>query len=127
MNREEIVALAEKAGFERLFPGIEDWVCFTEEIERFYKMVVAAERDALAKQSSATEQPAKQHESVATIIFGAKGGFADTPEWAYPTSPPASKPWVVLTNDEIALLNADYPHPQGFARALEALMREKNA
>ena len=43
MNREEIVALAEKAGFERLFPNNEDWVCFTEEIERFYKMVVAVE------------------------------------------------------------------------------------
>ena len=42
------------------------------------------------------------------------------------TSPPASKPWVGLTNDEIALLNADYPHPQGFARALEAKLREKN-
>jgi len=43
MNREEIVALAEKAGFERLFPGIEDWVCFTEEIERFFKLAVAVE------------------------------------------------------------------------------------
>jgi len=57
MNREEIVALAEKAGFERLFPSNEDWVCFTEEIERFYKMVVAAEREALAKDSSVTQQP----------------------------------------------------------------------
>ena len=62
MNRQEIVALAEKAGFERLFPGVEDWVCFTEEIERFYKMVVAAERDAFAKESSATEQPAQQQQ-----------------------------------------------------------------
>ena len=62
MNREEIVALAEKAGFERLFPSNEDWVCFTEEIERFYKMVVAAEREALAKESSATEQPAQKQE-----------------------------------------------------------------
>lgn len=39
---------------------------------------------------------------------------------------PPSKPWVGLTNNEIALLNADYPHPQGFARALEAKLREKN-
>jgi hypothetical protein len=31
-----------------------------------------------------------------------------------------------LTNDEIALINADYPHPQGFARAIEAKLKEKN-
>ena len=62
MNREEIVALAEKAGFERLFPNNEDWVCFTEEIERFYKMAVAAEREALAEDSSGNEQPAQQQE-----------------------------------------------------------------
>jgi hypothetical protein len=34
--------------------------------------------------------------------------------------------WVRLTDDEIALINADYPHPQGFARAVEAKLREKN-
>ncbi len=34
--------------------------------------------------------------------------------------------WVGLTDDEIALINADYPHPQGFARAIEAKLSEKN-
>ena len=42
------------------------------------------------------------------------------------TSSQPSKPWVSLTNDEIALLNADYPHPQGFARAVEAKLKERN-
>ena len=34
--------------------------------------------------------------------------------------------WVSLTNNEIALINADYPHPQGFARAIENKLKEKN-
>ena len=37
------------------------------------------------------------------------------------------RPWVGLTDDEIALINADYPHFQGFARAIEAKLKEKNA
>ena len=32
----------------------------------------------------------------------------------------AQRTWVGLTNNEIALINADYPHPQGFARAIES-------
>ena len=38
----------------------------------------------------------------------------------------AQRTWVGLTDDEIALINADYPHPQGFARAIEAKLKEKN-
>ena len=34
--------------------------------------------------------------------------------------------WVGLTDNEIALIHADYPHPQGFARAVEAKLKEKN-
>jgi hypothetical protein len=41
--------------------------------------------------------------------------------------PVAPKPWVGLTDNEIALINADYPNPQGFARAIEAKVKEKNA
>jgi hypothetical protein len=40
--------------------------------------------------------------------------------------PVAPKTWVGLTDNEIALINADYPNPQGFARAIEAKLREKN-
>ena len=36
------------------------------------------------------------------------------------------KPWVGLTMDEIALLHANYPNPQGFALALQAKLKEKN-
>ena len=35
--------------------------------------------------------------------------------------------WVGLTDNEIALINTDYPHPQGFARAIEAKLKAKNA
>ena len=47
MTREEIIKLAREAGFEQLGPDIEDWVCFTEEIERFAALVAAAERQRL--------------------------------------------------------------------------------
>ena len=40
--------------------------------------------------------------------------------------PVAPKPWVGLTDNEIALINADYPNPQGFARAIEAKLKAKN-
>jgi hypothetical protein len=39
---------------------------------------------------------------------------------------PPQRTWQGLTNDEIALVNADYPHPQGFARAIEAKLKERN-
>jgi hypothetical protein len=38
----------------------------------------------------------------------------------------AQRTWIGLTDDEIALINADYPHPQGFAKAIEAKLKEKN-
>jgi hypothetical protein len=34
--------------------------------------------------------------------------------------------WVGLTLDEIALLHANYPNPQGFALALQAKLKERN-
>jgi hypothetical protein len=40
--------------------------------------------------------------------------------------PVQPKPWVGLTNNEIALIHADYPNPQGFARAIEIKLKEKN-
>ena len=36
------------------------------------------------------------------------------------------RPWVGLTLDEIALIHANYPNPQGFAQAIEAKLKEKN-
>jgi len=39
---------------------------------------------------------------------------------------PTQREWVDLTDDEIALIHADNPHPQGFARAILAKSKEKN-
>jgi predicted RNase H-like HicB family nuclease len=39
---------------------------------------------------------------------------------------PPQRTWVGLTVNEIALINADYPLPQGFAKAIEAKLKEKN-
>ena len=49
MIRDDIIRMARCAGFEQLGPDIEDWVCFTEEIERFAALVAAAEREECAK------------------------------------------------------------------------------
>jgi len=35
--------------------------------------------------------------------------------------------WVGLTDDEIALVNADYPNPWNVAKAIEAKLKEKNS
>ena len=54
------------------------------------------------------------------------GGVDGINHRLYTTPPATQKPWVGLTNNEIALINADYPNPQGFARAIEAKLKEKN-
>ena len=51
--------------------------------------------------------------------------FGKEPEIECPNCKP-QRTWVGLTDNEIALINADYPHPQGFARAIEAKLKEKN-
>lgn len=49
MSREKAIELAKKAGFEEIRPKTEDWICFTEEIERFYNLVIRHDREKLAK------------------------------------------------------------------------------
>ena len=39
MNKEEIIEMARRAGFERLGHTAEDWVCHLEDIEEFTKLV----------------------------------------------------------------------------------------
>jgi hypothetical protein len=39
---------------------------------------------------------------------------------------PPQRTWRGLTMDEIALLHANYPNPQGFALALQAIFKERN-
>ena len=39
---------------------------------------------------------------------------------------PPQRTWQGLTIDEIAVLHANYPNPQGFALALQAKLKEKN-
>jgi hypothetical protein len=47
MNREDIIRMAWKAGFERLGHTGNDWVCYPEDIERFAALVASAEREAI--------------------------------------------------------------------------------
>jgi hypothetical protein len=48
MNTEDIIRMAQEAGFEELFDNSSDWVCFTDEIEKFAALIAAAERNKLA-------------------------------------------------------------------------------
>ena len=52
-----VIELAEEAGFEKLFEDVGDWVCFTDEIERFAEFVRADEREACAKLVEKCEWP----------------------------------------------------------------------
>ena len=49
MNKEEIIEMARRAGFERLGHTAEDWVCHLEDIEEFTKLVAEHEREACLK------------------------------------------------------------------------------
>jgi hypothetical protein len=49
MTRDDIIRMAREARFEQI--AGDDWVCFTEEIERFAALVAAAEREACAKEA----------------------------------------------------------------------------
>ena len=59
MTKDDIIRMAREAGFERLGTYAsfgEDWVAFTESLEAFAALVVAAEREAclnLAKENAA--------------------------------------------------------------------------
>ena len=44
----------------------------------------------------------------------------------YSMQAPPQCTWQGLTTDEIAVLHANYPNPQGFALALQAKLKEKN-
>jgi hypothetical protein len=55
MTRDQIIRMAREAGFEQLAPDIEDWVCFTEEIERFAALVAARDTALLRKCLDALE------------------------------------------------------------------------
>jgi hypothetical protein len=54
-----------------------------------------------------------------------KQRFGKPPEIECPNCK-TQRTWQGLTDDEIALINADYPHPQGFAKAIQARLKEKN-
>ena len=63
MNREDIIRMAREAGFEELFKDNHDWVCFTEEIERFFQSAYAA--GAAAEQKKWEDQTQIEiHEAV---------------------------------------------------------------
>lgn len=78
------------------------------------------------------QEPAAKH--VCNLLINPETSFYEVDRCTHPinevipvyTAPPR-KPWVGLTDDQIALIHADFPHPQGFARAIESRLKELNA
>ena len=84
---------------------------------------------ALAEESSDTEQPAQQQEPHEWLTgcpdCGMDSCDCDEGTW----NPPASKPWVGLTQQDIDIAFDDTQEGGGFnefARAIEAKLKEKN-
>jgi hypothetical protein len=70
------------------------------------------------------EQPAQQQEPVACAAPMACSG-AD--KCVFRTSPPASKPWVGLTDEERNAIGRHHAYVDNIIRATEAKLWEKNA
>ena len=117
-------ALDHNSLFTSLMPGYDGRI-----IEKAYKAI----NKSLAEQPTPVEDPHKQQEPVAWMW---KDGTVTTdPDRAdgtwtpLYTSPPASKPWVGLTQQDIDIAFDDTQEGGGFddfARAIEAKLKEKN-
>jgi hypothetical protein len=82
--------------------------------------LVETEIEALAQ-----PEQEQQIETLKRCLFQMQEAAKDLVEQAKSLTPP-QRTWVELTDDEIALIHADNPHPQGFARAILAKSKEKN-
>ena len=97
---------------------------------------ITAIREALSEQPAPATELRKQQEPVAVYISETWCGsvvrlYEDLPlETPLYTSPSASKPWVSLTDDEVKhqweIWRASIPRYVGFAKGIEAKLKEKN-
>ena len=128
MTQDEIIEMARESGMELYGLG-KDRARFVYHLVAFTNLVAAKEREALAQPEQ--EPAAWVSEDVCEgqyidgrprkIWWECEKGVGT----AFYTTPP-QRTWVGLTVNEIALINADYPLPQGFAQAIEAKLKEKN-
>ena len=94
-------------------------------------------RGLIADAIDALAEPAQQQEPVAVYVGETWCGsvvrlYEDLPlETPLYTSPQPSKPWVGLTDEEVKheweVWRASMPRYAGFAKGIEAKLREKNA
>ena len=110
---------------------------FPEKLDRLARWL----REYAAAPAPLAEQPAQQQEPVAVVKALPMGH--NQPDMHYAecqhlpvgtplyTSPPASKPWVSLTDEEVRAVRDSFGDEPvmliAFARAIEAKLREKNA
>lgn len=116
-----------RINIERLVPIESPNPWFSRDVD----YAITAIREAL------TEQPAQQQEPVATVTSESGNPDVSMSWWHEPalpvgtklyTSPPASKPWVSLTDEEMHACWDSPLTPLGMkhARLIEAKLKEKN-
>ena len=99
---------------------------------------ITAIREALAEQPAQQQEPMAQSKAYDMIDRFLRNNLNSDDDYAeystaldsLYTSPPASKPWVGLTQQDIDIAFDDTQEGGGFdefARAIEAKLREKNA
>jgi hypothetical protein len=87
------------------------------------KEALAVDKESLTTETQPEQEPVEHQKWCASLT---QLLLSMPPQPAPCNCHPPQRTWVGLTVNEIALINADYPHPQGFAKAIEAKLKEKN-
>ena len=136
-----VIEMARKAGIEQVDQDVEEWICFTDELERFAELVRTDERARMAEQPA--REPGRNHWEDGDV-FERIGALAQQPAQQKPvscvlsqqemaeaakryTSPP-QRTWVELTDEERKeIWKGCDPTHAGYVTALvEAKLKEKN-
>ena len=78
----DTIDMAREAGFEQVDQDVDEWICFTDEIERFEALVRADEREQIEDEWSMCVQSDLEHGAKSLNERAAKDWFKNYPEIA---------------------------------------------
>lgn len=102
------------------YQAMETTIAANNEAITAIRAALASKSEALA--SEASEQPAQQQEPVKIV---SSNDMTDA-DWDQLFKPPASKPWMGLTDEEVMEMAFNFDVPSLVIRTAEAKLREKN-